>query len=120
MTIQKATFLSIKKGGEIYFILVMEDKKVFINFGDDNWFDVKKIHNIKELKGKKKYEKYLSSKSFRKNIKETVETIDSSKDHLEIVEKFIKDFKKDRGNKIIKNEVEIDTSKNLDDIKYNG
>ena len=101
--IQKVTFLTIKKGGELYFILIMEDKRVFLNFGDDNWFNVRELDNLKQLKDKRKYQQYLRSKKFKKNIAETIEIMDNSKDYEEITQKFIKDFKKDRGNKIIRN-----------------
>lgn len=116
--IQKVTFLTIKKGGELYFILIMEDKRVFLNFGDDNWFNVRELDNLKQLKDKRKYQQYLRSKKFKKNIAETIEIMDNSKDYEEITQKFIKDFKKDRGNKIIRNDAEIDTTKSMEDIEY--
>jgi len=116
--IQKVTFLTIKKGGELYFILIMEDKRVFLNFGDDNWFNVRELDNLKQLKDKRKYQQYLRSKKFKKNIAETIEIMDNSKDYEEITQKFIKDFKKDRGNKIIRNDAEIDTTKSIEDIEY--
>jgi len=116
--IQKVTFLTIKKGGELYFILIMEDKRVFLNFGDDNWFNVRELDNLKQLKDKRKYQQYLRSKKFKKNIAETIEIMDNSKDYEEITQKFIKDFKKDRGNKIIRNDAEIDTTKSMKDIEY--
>jgi len=116
--IQKVTFLTIKKGGELYFILIMEDKRVFLNFGDDNWFNVRELDNLKQLKDKRKYQQYLRSKKFKKNIEETIEIMDNSKDYEEITQKFIKDFKKDRGNKIIRNDAEIDTTKSIEDIEY--
>jgi len=116
--IQKVTFLTIKKGGELYFILIMEDKRVFLNFGDDNWFNVRELDNLKQLKDKRKYQQYLRSKKFKKNIEETIEIMDNSKDYEEITQKFIKDFKKDRGNRIIRNDAEIDTTKSMKDIEY--
>jgi len=116
--IQKVTFLTIKKGGELYFILIMEDKRVFLNFGDDNWFNVRELDNLKQLKDKRKYQQYLRSKKFKKNIAETIEIMDNSKDYEEITQKFIKDFKKDRGNRIIRNDAEIDTTKSIEDIEY--
>lgn len=116
--IQKVTFLTIKKGGELYFILIMEDKRVFLNFGDDNWFNVRELDNLKQLKDKRKYKQYIKSKKFRKNIAETIEIMDNSKDYEEITQKFIKDFKKDRGNKIWRNDAEIDTTKSIEDIEY--
>jgi len=116
--IQKVTFLTIKIGGELYFILIMEDKRVFLNFGDDNWFNVRELDNLKQLKDKRKYQQYLRSKKFKKNIAETIEIMDNSKDYEEITQKFIKDFKKDRGNRIIRNDAEIDTTKSMEDIEY--
>ncbi len=116
--IQKVTFLTIKKGAEIYFILVMEDKRVFLNFGDENWFNVRELGNLDQLKHKKKYKRYIQSKQFRKNIEETLEIMDNSNDSEEIIQKFIKDFKRDRGNKVWRNDAEIDTTKSMEDIEY--
>ncbi len=116
--IQKVTFLTIKKGAEIYFILVMEDKRVFLNFGDENWFNVRELGNLDQLKHKKKYKRYIQSKQFRKNIEETLEIMDNSNDSEEIIQKFIKDFKRDRGNKVWRNDAEIDTTKSIEDIEY--
>lgn len=116
--IQKVTFLTIKKGGEVYFVLVMEDKRIFLNFGDDNWFNVRELGDLNSLKDKKKYQKYIESKDFKKNIRETLEIMDSSKNSEEIIQKFIKDFKKDRGNKVWRNDAEIDTTKSIEDIEY--
>jgi len=116
--IQKANFLTITKGNDIQIIVIREDKKCFICFGDDNFFDIEKLNKLKKIKFKspriqKKYEGWINSKSFKKNFKETLEVINKSKNYNEITEKFIKDYKKDRGNRIIKNKIVLDTEKKI-------
>lgn len=121
--ILKAAFLSIVKGQDITILLVREDKKVFICFGDEKWFDfeqIPKLGNISKLteKAKRKYESWIKSKSFKRNYRETMEVVETSSDYEEIIQKFIKDFKKDRGNRIWRNDVEIDPKVKEEDIQY--
>lgn len=113
----KATFLSIIKKHDFTAILIREDKKVFMNFGDDNFFDFEEMNNIKGLERKRKYKDWLESKKFKKDWQETMEVIKNN-GFEEIIQKFIKDFKKDRGNRIIRNDLEIDPTKTMEDIQY--
>jgi hypothetical protein len=115
--IMKASFLTIVKSNQFTSVLIREDKKVWINFGDDNWFEFEKLNNIKVLEDKKKYRDWLQSKKFKKNFTETIEIINNNY-YEEIVSSFIKDFKKDRSNRIIRNDVEIDPNKTMEDMQY--
>ncbi|HKL23633.1 MAG TPA: hypothetical protein VJ895_02680 [Candidatus Nanoarchaeia archaeon] len=121
--IQKAVFLTIVKGKELTLLLIKENKKVFMCFGDDNWFNFQELRNLKGLSylkpsAKRKYEEWINSKKFKKDYKETEEVIENAVNYEEIIEKFIKDFKKDRGNRIWRNDTEIDDSIKQEDIQY--
>lgn len=116
--ILNAHILTILKGNEIQVIVIREDKKCFISFGDENFFDIENLNNLKNIqklspKAKRRYEEWINSKKFKKDFNETIEVINNSKDYSEITEKFIKDYKKDRGNRIIKQDVELDTNKKI-------
>jgi len=113
----KATFLTIVKSNQFTAILVREDKKVWINFGDDNWFEFSKLNQVKGLEKHKQYKEWIESKKFKKSFKETMEII-NNKTFEEVIQSFIKDFKQDRSNRIIRNDVEIDPNKTMEDIKY--
>ncbi|MFW6130341.1 MAG: hypothetical protein ACOC56_04080 [Atribacterota bacterium] len=105
-----ATFIIVRKKPEIITIFVREDKKVLFNFGSDIWIDFLKIKDSDTLhsnKGKnKKFRKWVDSPKFKKNYSETLKIINNY-GYKMIVDKFYKDFKKDRVP-IIKREVEID------------
>lgn len=113
----KAAFLTIVKSNQFTAILVREDKKVWINFGDDNWFEFSRLNQVKGLEKHKQYKEWIDSKKFKKSFKETMEIIENN-DYENIITKFIKDFKKDRSNKIWRNDVEIDETKTMNDLKY--
>lgn len=113
----KAAFITIIKKSQFTAILVREDKKVWFNFGDDNWFEFEKMGNIKGINKTKKYKAYLESNKFKKNWKETMETIRNNS-YENIINKFIKNFKSDRGNRILRNDVEIDPNKSINNIEY--
>jgi hypothetical protein len=106
----KANFLTILKGNSLIVILIREDKKVFFNFGDETWIDFDKLGklNIKN----QRYKEYIESPKFKKQYKDTENIIKKSKDYLEITEKFKKDFKKDRSNKITINPAELEVKDN--------
>lgn len=113
----KAAFISVIKTGQFTSILVREDKKVWMNFGDDNFFAFETLNNVKGLKDNKKYKAWIESKKFKKDWSETMKVIETN-DYEGIIQKFIHDFKKDRGNRIIRNDVEIDPDKTMEDIQY--
>lgn len=101
----KVSFIIIKKGNDLFTILVREDKKVMFNFGSEEWIDFEKIGklNIKNMK----YNKYIENPRFKKDKKETEEIIKNN-NYKGIVNAFYKDFKKDRGNMITILEQEAD------------
>lgn len=113
----KATFLTIVKSNQFTAILVREDKKVWINFGDDNWFEFEKLNQVKGLEKHKQYKEWIESKKFKKSFKETMEIINNNT-FEEVIQSFIKDFKQDRSNRIIRNDVEIDEKITMNDLKY--
>ncbi|MFW6130840.1 MAG: hypothetical protein ACOC56_06600 [Atribacterota bacterium] len=119
--ILKASFLMIVKKGQNTNILIREDRKVWINFGSDLWINFLKIKETKNLtkdKAKnKQYIKWINSKKFKKDYKETIDVINNSSDWDEITKKFIQDFKKDRSNKIWRQDIELDTDKNLNELE---
>jgi hypothetical protein len=95
----------IKKGNDLFTILVREDKKVMFNFGSEEWIDFDKMGklNIKN----QKYVRYVENPRFKKDRKETEEIIKNN-DYKGIVSAFYRDFKKDRGNMITIQEQEAD------------
>lgn len=113
----KATFITILKGSQFTSILVREDKKVLMNFGDENFFEFETLNKVKGLSDNKKYKQWIESKKFKKDWAETMKVINTN-DYEGIIQKFIKDFKTDRGNRIIRNDVEIDPNKKMEDIQY--
>lgn len=117
--IMKATFIVVRKNPEVITILVREDKKVWFNFGSDIWinfFDIPKSENFHKNKGKnKKFQNWIQSKDFKKNYQETIDVINNYS-YKVIVDKFHRDFKKDRVP-IFMQEVEIDPNKSIEDIK---
>lgn len=113
----KAAFITIVKAKQFTSILVREDKKVWINFGDDNWFEFETLNKVKKLDRTKKYKDWLESKKFKKDWAETMKIIENNT-YEEVVKKFIKDFKKDRSNRILRNDVELDENKTIGDIQY--
>lgn len=113
----KATFLTIVKGNQFTAILVREDKKVWMNFGDDNWFEFEKLNKVPKLEKYRKYREWIESKKFRKSYLETMEIINNNT-FEEVIQSFIKDFKSDRSNRILRNDVEIDETKTFEDLKY--
>jgi len=115
----RASFIVIRKSQELTTILVREDKLVMINFGSSDWFNFRELKDIKGLKNNKSIKKYLqwiNSKRFKRNYKETIEILENN-DYEEVVKKFIKDFKKDRGNRIIRQDVEIEPNKKIEDLQ---
>ncbi|MCM8786849.1 MAG: hypothetical protein NC935_02215 [Candidatus Omnitrophica bacterium] len=95
----KANFLTILKGSNLIVILIREDKKVLFNFGSEEWFDFYSLYN---------YDGFIKNNKFKEDFEETKEVIEKAKDYNEITEKFIKDFKADRGNKIVLNRAELE------------
>jgi len=114
-----ATFIVIKKNPEVITIFVREDKKVLFNFGSDIWIDFLKIKDSDTLhsnKGKnKKFREWANSSKFKKNYAETLNVINNY-GYKVIVDKFYRDFKKDRVP-IIKREVEIDPDAKMEDMQ---
>jgi len=99
----KAIVITIIKGNNISLIMIQNDKKVFFNFGSEQWIDYEKIQDSKMkkmLKGHalKRYEDFL--KGYKKDMIQTNKVIKESKDFIEIADKFYMDFRTDRGNKI--------------------
>jgi hypothetical protein len=103
----KLTFIVIRKGKDLTTIMVREDKKVMFNFGSDEWIDFSLMGKLK-IKNKK-YNRYIENPKFKKDYSETEKVI-AENDYKGIVEKFHKDFKKDRANviKIIESEADVD------------
>lgn len=104
----KANFITINKGHDLIVILVREDKRVYFNFGSEDWIDFTKMGRL-DIKNEK-YQNFIKSKKFKKNYEETKNVIDTSKDYKEITQRFIKDFKKDRGSRVLLNEAELEVS----------
>jgi hypothetical protein len=102
----KANWLTIKKGKDMKMILIREDKKVMFNFGSEEWIDFNLMGNM-DIKNQK-YQEHIKSPNFKKNYLETKKVIEISKDYEEITQKFIKDFKNDRGNRIWLNTSEME------------
>jgi hypothetical protein len=102
----KADFITITKGHDLKVILVREDKYVSFNFGSEDWIEFARMGRM-DIKNQK-YQNFIKDKNFKKNYKQTQDVINNSKDYKEITQTFIKDFKKDRGNKILLNETEME------------
>lgn len=121
MTLLKAGFLMIMKKQQVTNILVREDRRVWINFGSDMWIDFLKIKETENLvpdtSKNRKYLDWINSKKFQKDYQETLNVINNSEDWNMIIEKFVKDFKKDRGNRIIRQDLEVDTEKEINDLQ---
>jgi len=116
----KGTFIVVRKKPEVITILVREDKKVWFNFGSDLWIDFFDIPTSTEFhnkdKGKnKKFKDWVNSKDFKRNYQETIDVINNYSYKI-IVDKFVRDFKKDRVP-IITQEVEIDPDAKLEDFQ---
>jgi len=99
----KAIVITIMKGNNISLIMIQNDKKVFFNFGSEQWIDYEKIQDSemkKMFKGHalKRYEDFLEG--YKKDMIQTNKVIKESKDFIEIADKFYMDFRTDRGNKI--------------------
>lgn len=103
----KAKTLMSVKGGEIFIILIREDMKCYFNFGTNDWFGMEDFQNLhKHSNAKIKH--YAESPKFKRDYKETIDVIETSKDYKEIYNRFYRDFKKDRGNRIKGGDIEIE------------
>lgn len=98
----EGAFITIKKGNQIMSILVKEDKRVYFNFGDNNWI---KFEELEKLIFNKKYKKLMG------DLADTKKVIEESKDYKELVKKFEEDFKKDHGNIVVVNKVLMEDGK---------
>lgn len=117
----KASFIMITKKGELTNILVREDRRVWLNFGSDLWIEFQDLINTKiftkDNSKNKKYKDWIKSKKFKKDYKDTIKVIDESENYDEITKKFIQDFKKDRSNRIWRQELEIDQEQDLNKLE---
>lgn len=111
----------ITKKGELTNILVREDRRVWLNFGSDLWIEFQDLINTKiftkDNSKNKKYKDWIKSKKFKKDYKDTIKVIDESENYDEITKKFIQDFKKDRSNRIWRQELEIDQEQDLNKLE---
>jgi len=118
--ILKASFIVVIKKNEITNILVREDKRVWLNFGSDLWIEFQDLVNQKiftnDSAKNKRYLNWINSPKFKRDYKQTIEVINNS-DWDGITKKFIADFKKDRGNRIWRQDIELDTDKSLSDLE---
>lgn len=111
----KAKAILTTKGREIFFIIVKENKDCLFNFGTNDWFTLEDFGNLHKHPNPK-IKRHASTPKFKKDYKKTLEVVESSEDYLEIIQKFIKDFKKDRGIKIKEFDLEVD--ENRKDFKF--
>ena len=103
----KAKTLISTKGSEIFIILIREDMKCYFNFGTNDWFSIEEFKNLRKHP-KAKLRHYAESPKFKRDYKETVDAINTSKNYIEIHDRFMKDFKQDRGQRIKSGDIEIE------------
>lgn len=105
----KARTISILKGQQLIIILVREDKKVYMNFGSDDWIDFLQMFALQHSIKNQKYQQWVNNPHNKKNFQETLDVITNAGDYLEVCKHFVKDFKSDRGARIVTNDLELET-----------
>ncbi len=103
----KAKGIVAIKGSEIFIIFIKINKEVYFNFGTNDWFTIEDFTNL-HRHSNPKIKRHAESPKFKKDYKETLEVIETSKDYLEMNDRFVKDFKKDRGFRIKEFNLEVE------------
>lgn len=95
-----AVSISVRKGENMFIIMISKDKDVVMNFGSDHWIPFLKLFEMEDEIDHQNYQEFINNPKNKKNYEETKEVIENSEDFTEIADKFYNDFRTDRGNKI--------------------
>lgn len=112
-----AVSLSVKKGDNMFIIMVSRDMDVVINFGSEHWINFLELFEMGDKIDDENYQKYINNEQNRKNYRETKEIIDNAGDFTDIAEKFYNDFRTDRGNRIRLDLVEGESKEEAEKLK---
>lgn len=103
----KSKVIVANKGNEIFIILVKENMECHFNFGTNDFFSLEDFKNLKKHPNRK-LKHYAESPKYKKDLKETLDVVNNSKDYIEMCERFKKDFKSDRSYRIKEYDMELD------------
>lgn len=110
-----AISIAVRKGENMFIIMVSRDKDVVLNFGSEHWINFMDLFEYEDEIDNQDYQNFIENNE--DNYEETREVIETAEDFTEVAGKFYDDFRTDRGNRIRIDLVEGETEEEAEKLK---